>query len=214
MYDKWLLLFHSTKNSIRIKKKEYSIVKEYTENGNMKISVKEPSDWYVILPPEIYKSIQSIEYDIQKQKENIIYKINKIVDTNDIKKIEEVEKEFTKIQEYSKNIQDIVSTKNIDIIDDKIYTIKNTIYNNPKNISNIIALEELLVEKKNSIHDYYNTQKYIIKDKNIIQKGNVPEPPSIDYLQRKKYSDKKIFRAYNEESNSLSGGFTKVVKIE
>lgn len=214
MYDNWLYFFHSTKNTIRINKKEYGIIKEYTENGDMKILGKEPSEWYVILQPEIYENIQSIEYDIEKQKEDILYKINKIVDTSDIKKIEEVEKQFTKIQEYSKNIKDIVSTKNIDIIDDKIYTLKNTIYNNPKNISNIVALEKLLKEKKNIIYEYYNSQKYIIKDKNIIQKGKVPEPPSIEYLQRKKYSDKKRFKAYNDESSILVGGFTKVVRIE
>jgi len=211
MYDNWLYFFHSSINTILIDKKEYSITKEYMENGNMKISSKEPSEWYVILQQRVYDNVLNMKHNIENQKKNIEYEINKIVDTSNFKEISNIEKEFKMMQESVKKINNISSTKNIDSIDNEIFVLKNNIYKNQKNMLNVIKLEELMRNKKDILIEYYNSQKYISRDNNIVQKGHVPDPPQIDLLKSKKYSNKKVFKAY--EKKSKSGGFTKVVKL-
>lgn len=218
MYDKWFFFFHSTKNEIMIKNTYYKVQKEYMDNGDLKISGSYPDKWYIILKPTLYESNYKKQYEHNMKKKQFESDLHMVVYNHSLQELDNMEKRYKNIQKET-----VSYNKNTDIekIQNTIFDHKHKIHTNPKNISYILELEKLLQQEKELKEKKYTNDMYIIRDKSIIQNGKIPEPPTIEELQIKKYSNRKIITAYkketenndNDNNNNKKGGFIKVVKL-
>jgi hypothetical protein len=141
MFDKWLIFFYSKQDIIN----KYNIKKEFLENGELKISGKEPDEWSIIIKPEKSRSIYDIIYEKEDTKKNALSSIKIGLINKDKKLFEEG------LSLYEKSLKDIEKlnkefNKNDDVIkklDNDIFELKRKMYHE-KDINNILTLIDLL----------------------------------------------------------------------
>jgi hypothetical protein len=225
MFDKWLIFFYSKQDIIN----KYKIKKEFLENGELKISGKEPDEWSIIIKPEKSRSIYDIIYEKEDIKKNALSSIKIGLINKDKKLFEEG------LSLYEKSLKDIEKlnkefNKNDDVIkklDNDIFEFKRKMYYE-KDINNVLSLSKKVMElrnkKENSIKEFNNNlENYEVSSKALIKKGPVPEVPSLKTETYKLIKKKFKFDttsinniSTNEKNNSdeyQQGGFIKVVKL-
>ena len=203
MYKEWLYFFNSPLNEISIKGKETKqpVVKEWLDDGSMKISGNKPSNWSITIQKVLSSDISTLQYAIENDKINAKYLFQRSFKDRNIELFNEGEKLYN-ISE--KNKKDLLSIKEdndtlLKNIHEKIFQNKRNLYlinlkkpidlNKVKKISS--ELEISLIELMNilkSIEERENN--YILKPQSILRSGPSPDPPIIKKISIKTGGDK------------------------
>ena len=220
MYKEWLYFFNSPLNEISIKGKETKqpVVKEWLDDGSMKISGNKPSNWSITIKTVLSSDISTLQYDIKNDKINAKYLFQRSFKDRNKELFNEGEKLYN-ISE--KNKKDLLSIKEdndtlLKNIQEKIFQNKRNLYlinlNKPIDLNKVkkinSELEISLIEHMNilkSIEERENN--YILKPQSILKSGPSPDPPIIIKISIKTGGDK-----LNNEKNINTEDNIKYIK--
>lgn len=227
MFDKWLLFFYSNKNTINNK----PITKEWLDDGQMKISGNEPTEWSIIIKPEIFINIYTYIYQFEKKKKDAIAILKNSLLLKDKKKFDEALKLYDESNKEVKKLENIIreNKSKMDNINNEIFEIKKNIYHSTgkQDIKQLNEKLEKAINNKIILAGNFKKEEenYILSDKALIKKGPIPDVPTIK-SQTYKVIRKKFEFDSSDIKNSISnfsqttqtnlnqqGGFVKVIKL-
>ena len=205
MYTQWLYFFNSPLKEVSIKgqKQKQPVIKEWLDDGSMKISGNKPSNWSIIIQTILTTDISTLQYNIQNDEIKAKHLFQRAFKDRNKQLFNEAENLYI-ISE--KNKKDLITLKEendilLKNIQEKIFQNKRNLYLiNLKKPVDLNKVKKISSELKESIIEHMNILKgieerennYIFKPQSILRSGPTPDPPDVKALTIKIGREKNI----------------------
>jgi hypothetical protein len=205
MYAQWLYFFNSPLKEISIKgkKQKQIVIKEWLDDGSMKISGNKPSKWSITIQTILSTDIPTLQHMIQNDKIKATYLFQRAFKDRNKKLFNEGEQLYS-ISEKNKKDLILLLDDNDSIlknIQEQVFKIKRKIYlinlekpidsNKDKKLT--LELKVALLNQMNTLKGIEEREKnYILRPQSILRSGPTPDPPGAKDLSIKIISKKSI----------------------
>ena len=114
MYNDWLYFFNSPQTEIDVKnkKEKQQVIKEWTDDGGIKISGTKPSKWSIVLQPALSTDIYTLQYKLKNDKLEAVELFKRAFKYQDNNLFVESEKQYNELKKVQLDIKDLVSNNN------------------------------------------------------------------------------------------------------
>ena len=198
MYTKWLYFFNSPlrETNVKGKKTKQTVKKEWLDEGSMKISGELPTEWSVTLQPILSTDIYTLKYEVKNDKIEARDLFKRAFKYRNKTLFSEGESIYKNSEKKQKEINELLSNndKLLKTVQEKIFQIRRKLYfvGLEKNV-NFNKVKKLTAELEKITLEQINIQKnikeqennYILRTQSVIQKGPIPEPPTVKHLSLK-----------------------------